>query len=111
MDGPLVAGIALGPEGTRKAVQTNVSLPALLKCYCFVLLFLLVHPAQLGDFLLHSYSVKQVSRSFGRQCDSGTLSEEFCTVWSFSYWVACDSAGVAVNCKLTSGENGDIRDL
>lgn len=50
----------------RKAVQTNVSVRVLSA----PLFLVLVHPAQLGVFLLHSYSAKQVRRSFGQQCDS-----------------------------------------
>lgn len=64
-------------------------------CRCYLsatVFFLVVHPAQLGDFLLHSYSVKQVRRSFSHQCDSVTLNEQLHTMWSSSYWVACDSA-------------------
>lgn len=64
-----MAGIALGREGTGVGRLCGL----MCHCGCYLsapLFFLLVHPVQLGVFLLHSYSAKQVRRSFGHQCDS-----------------------------------------
>lgn len=74
VDCPLVAGIALGQEGTGAGRLRGL----MCHCGCYLsatVFFLLVHPAQLGVFLLHSYCVKQVRRSFGHQRDSVTMNE------------------------------------
>lgn len=79
-EGPLVAGIALGQEGT--GVGRLRRLMCHCGCYLSAPLFLvLVHPAQLGVFLFHSYSAKQV-RSLLVSVIQVALNEQLWTMWS-----------------------------
>lgn len=77
----MVAGIALGQEGT--GVGRLHRLMRHCGCYLSAPLFLvLVHPAQLGVFLLHSYSANRSEGPLISCVIQVALNEQLWTMWT-----------------------------